>query len=46
MGITVKEQNIMNNRDIYNQIADIEREIAMLPSGSITKKKIKGNRLC
>ena len=42
MGITVKEQNIMNNRDIYNQIADIEREIAMLPSGSITKKKIKG----
>ena len=28
--------------DIYNQIAEIEREIAVLPEGSITKKKIRG----
>ena len=27
--------------NIYNQIAEIEREIAVLPEGSITKKKIK-----
>lgn len=27
--------------DIYAQIAEIEREIAILPAGSITKKKIK-----
>ena len=27
--------------DIYTQIAEIEREIAILPAGSITKKKIK-----
>ena len=27
--------------NIYNQIAEIEREIAILPEGSITKKKIK-----
>ncbi|MBQ8933177.1 MAG: AAA family ATPase [Lachnospiraceae bacterium] len=28
--------------NIYNQIAEIEREIAVLPEGSITKKKIRG----
>ena len=27
--------------NIYNQIAEIEREIALLPEGSITKKKIR-----
>ena len=27
--------------NIYNQIAEIEREIAVLPEGSITKKKIR-----
>ena len=27
--------------NIYNQIAEIEREIAVLPEGNITKKKIK-----
>ena len=27
--------------NLYNQIAEIEREIAVLPEGSITKKKIK-----
>ena len=32
----------MDNKDIYNQIAEIEREIALLPNGSIAKKKIKG----
>lgn len=32
----------MDNKDVYNQISEIEREIAILPSGSITKKKIKG----
>ena len=28
--------------DISNKIAELEREIAMLPEGSITKKNIKG----
>ena len=27
--------------NLYNQIAEIEREIAVLPEGSVTKKKIK-----
>ena len=27
--------------NIYNQIAETEREIAVLPEGSITKKKIR-----
>ncbi len=30
------------NDDNNNRIAELEREIAMLPDGSITKKKIKG----
>lgn len=29
------------NEEIYAQIAELEREIAILPEGSITKKKIK-----
>ena len=32
----------MTIESIYNQIAKIEREIAVLPEGSITKKKIRG----
>lgn len=31
----------MEQEELMNQIADIEREIALLPEGSITKKKIK-----
>lgn len=31
----------MEQEELMNQIADIEREIAMLPEGSVTKKKIK-----
>lgn len=30
----------MEQEELMNQIADIEREIAMLPEGSVTKKKI------
>lgn len=30
------------NKDINSRIADLERDIAMLPEGSVTKKKIKG----
>lgn len=31
----------MNQEKLMNQIAELEREIALLPEGSITKKKIK-----
>ncbi len=31
----------MNIEDTYDQIAELEREIALLPEGSLTKKKIK-----
>lgn len=31
----------MGQEELMNQIAEIEREIALLPEGSITKKKIK-----
>jgi len=31
----------MEQEKLMNQIAEIEREIAMLPEGSVTKKKIK-----
>lgn len=31
----------MNPEELVNAIAEIEREIAILPEGSITKKKIK-----
>ena len=31
----------MVQEKLMNQIAEIERQIAMLPEGSITKKKIK-----
>ena len=30
------------NDDINDKIAELEREIAMLPEGSITKKRING----
>ena len=32
----------MNNADINAQIAELEREIAALPAGNISKKKING----
>lgn len=32
----------MGQDELMNQIAELEREIAILPEGSITKKKIKG----
>lgn len=32
----------MGQEDLINQIAELEREIARLPEGSITKKNIKG----
>ena len=31
----------MGQEELMNQIAELEREIALLPEGSITKKKIK-----
>ena len=31
----------MGQDELINQIIEIEREIAMLPEGSVTKKKIK-----
>ena len=40
MGIT-EEVLLMEQEKLMNQIAEIEREIALLPEGSITKKKIK-----
>ena len=30
------------NEELYNRISEIEREIALLPEGSITKKNVKG----
>ena len=33
----------MGQEELMNQIAELEREIALLPEGSITKKKIKDN---
>ena len=42
MGITKNEWRLlMEQEELMNQIAEIEREIAMLPEGSVTKKKIK-----
>ena len=38
--INVKGGSSMNSDSVYSQIAEIEREIALLPKGSITKKKI------
>ena len=32
--------------DINSRIAEIERKIAILPEGSITKKSIKGKEYC
>lgn len=39
MGIT--EEVLLMEEELMNQIAELEREIAVLPEGSITKKKIK-----
>ena len=41
MGITEKEVHLLGQEELMNQIAEIEREIALLPEGSITKKRIK-----
>ena len=32
----------MEKEDIYGKIAELEREIAVLPEGSISKKTIRG----
>ena len=40
MGIT-EEVLLMEQEKLMDQIAELEREIALLPEGSITKKKIK-----
>ena len=40
MGIT-KEVLLMEQEKLMDLIAELEREIALLPEGSITKKKIK-----
>ncbi len=43
MGINrSREVLLMERDDILTQIAELEREIAVLPEGSITKKKING----
>ncbi len=31
----------MEQEELMNQISEVEREIAMLPEGSVTKKKIR-----
>ena len=41
MGITSMGGVAMGQEELMNKIAEIEREIAILPEGSITKKKIK-----
>lgn len=41
MGITSIRGVAMGQEELMNKIAEIEREIAILPEGSITKKKIK-----
>ena len=35
----------MGQEELMNQIAELEREIAILPEGSITKKKIRDKEL-
>lgn len=37
-----KEVLLVRQDELWNQIAELERELALLPEGSITKKKIKG----
>lgn len=42
MGITKKKWRLLMEQEaLMNRIAEIEREIAMLPEGSVTKKKIR-----
>ena len=41
MGITSVGGVAMGQEELMNKIAELEREIAILPEGSITKKKIK-----
>lgn len=41
MGITSVGGVAMGQEELMNQIAELEREIAILPEGSITKKKIR-----
>ena len=41
MGITRLGRLLMEQEELMNQIAELEHEIAILPEGSITKKKIK-----
>ena len=34
----------MGQEELMNKIAELEREIAVLPEGSVTKKKVKAKR--
>ena len=42
IGITKAEGIRMNQEELKSTIAELERDIALLPEGSITKKKIRG----
>ena len=42
MGITIMGVMLMNKDELTENIIELERQIALLPVGSITKKKIKG----
>lgn len=42
MGITYFLGCFMNQEELFLRIAELEREIAALPEGSITKKDVKG----
>ena len=41
MGITSIGGVAMGQEELMNKIAELEREIAILPEGNITKKKIR-----
>lgn len=42
MGITIyRRLLLMRQEELLSQIAELEREIAILPEGSLTKKKVK-----
>lgn len=45
MGITNIGGVAVGQEELMNKIAELEREIAFLPEGSITKKKIKDKRI-
>ena len=43
MGITSVGGVCMNQNEIIEKINNLEKEISLLPPGSITKKTVKGN---